>query len=179
MTHATRALKSHDLLREEINFGSHTYFFDHTRTWRVSPDEWSAKCRGHLWDNTNIKDDTRHSHTHTHIHSNKADMILMIMMAKWYSRSHGGKKLPDICLTGEETPRKNLTQETCPDRGLNPGVTGVHATACSTAVELRNFKQILSLREKRLIKVRVKLSGAGTTTNKELENAGTPRIIRP
>ena len=26
-----------------------------------------------------------------------------------------------ICLTGEKIPRKNLTQETCPDRGSNPG----------------------------------------------------------
>ena len=33
----------------------------------------------------------------------------------------GDLKLPDICLTGEEKPRKNLTQETCPDRGSNPG----------------------------------------------------------
>ena len=33
----------------------------------------------------------------------------------------GGLKLPDICVTGEEKPRKNLTQETCPDQGLNPG----------------------------------------------------------
>ena len=33
----------------------------------------------------------------------------------------GGLKLPDICLTGEEKPRKNLTQEACPDRGSNPG----------------------------------------------------------
>ena len=32
----------------------------------------------------------------------------------------GGLKLLDICLTGEEKPRKNLTQETCPDRGSNP-----------------------------------------------------------
>ena len=32
-----------------------------------------------------------------------------------------GLKLPDICLTGDEKPRKNLTQETCPDRGSNPG----------------------------------------------------------
>ena len=32
-----------------------------------------------------------------------------------------GLKLPDICFTGEEKPRKNLTQETCPDRGSNPG----------------------------------------------------------
>ena len=30
-------------------------------------------------------------------------------------------KLPDSRLTGEEKPRKNLTQETCPDRGSNPG----------------------------------------------------------
>ena len=33
----------------------------------------------------------------------------------------GGLKLSDICLTGEEKPRRNLTQETCPDRGSNPG----------------------------------------------------------
>ena len=33
----------------------------------------------------------------------------------------GGLKLPDICLTGEVKPRKNLTRETCPDRGSNPG----------------------------------------------------------
>ena len=32
----------------------------------------------------------------------------------------GGLKLPDICLTGEEKPRKTLTQKTCPIRGLNP-----------------------------------------------------------
>ena len=31
-------------------------------------------------------------------------------------------KLPDICLTGEEKPRNNLTQETCSDRGSNPGL---------------------------------------------------------
>ena len=31
-----------------------------------------------------------------------------------------GLKLPDICRTGEEkTRKKNLTQETCPDRGSN------------------------------------------------------------
>ena len=32
-----------------------------------------------------------------------------------------GLKFPDICLTGEGKPRKNLTQETYPDRGSNPG----------------------------------------------------------
>ena len=33
----------------------------------------------------------------------------------------GGLKLPEICLTDEEKHRENLTQETCPDRGSNPG----------------------------------------------------------
>ena len=28
-------------------------------------------------------------------------------------------KLPEICLRGDEKPRKNITQETCPDRGSN------------------------------------------------------------
>ena len=32
-----------------------------------------------------------------------------------------GLKFPEICLTGEEKPRKNLTQETCSDRESNPG----------------------------------------------------------
>ena len=36
-------------------------------------------------------------------------------------REPWGLKLPGICLTGEEKPRKNLTQETCPERGSNPG----------------------------------------------------------
>ena len=32
-----------------------------------------------------------------------------------------GLKIPDMCLTDEEKPRKSLTQGTCPDRGSNPG----------------------------------------------------------
>ena len=31
-----------------------------------------------------------------------------------------GLTFPDICLADDEKPRKNLTQETCPDRGSNP-----------------------------------------------------------
>ena len=46
-----------------------------------------------------------------------------------------GLKLPDIRVTGEEKPRKNLTQETCSDRARC--VTSAHATTCSTAVEKR------------------------------------------
>ena len=33
-----------------------------------------------------------------------------------------GLKLPDTCLIGEEKPRKNLTHETCPNQGSNPGL---------------------------------------------------------
>ena len=67
MTHATRALHSHVQSGEGINSGSHrpTYFFDHTRIWRASPDEGSAQGRGHLRDNTNMKVDTHHSRTHS------------------------------------------------------------------------------------------------------------------
>ena len=36
-------------------------------------------------------------------------------------RNPVGLKLPDIHRKGEEKPQKNLTQETCPDRGSNPG----------------------------------------------------------
>ena len=42
-------------------------------------------------------------------------------------------KLPDICLTGEEKPRKNLTQETCPDRGSNPGSLRDRRACCRLA----------------------------------------------
>ena len=31
-----------------------------------------------------------------------------------------GLKFPDICLIGEKKSRKNLSQETCPDRRSNP-----------------------------------------------------------
>ena len=49
----------------------------------------------------------------------------------------GGLNLPDICLTGEEKPRKNLTQETCPNRDRTRAccVTGAHAAAWPTAVD--------------------------------------------
>ena len=49
----------------------------------------------------------------------------------------GGLKLPGICLTGVEKPRKILTQETCPtgDRTRARCVTSAHATTflfCTT-----------------------------------------------
>ena len=112
MTHATRALQ------RELNYGSHTYFFDHTRTWMASPDEWSAQCRSHLRDSTNMKDNTHQAHTQS---SQQGEYGTMMTTAKWYSGTLGAQKFPDICLTDEEKPRKNLTQEICPDRGSKPG----------------------------------------------------------
>ena len=56
----------------------------------------------------------------------------------------GGLKLPEICLTGEEKPQKNLTQETSPDWGLNPSllrVTGVPANTWPTAVDTNLMKK--------------------------------------
>ena len=49
-----------------------------------------------------------------------------------------GLKLPDICLTGEGKPPKNLTQKTCPDWGSNPSPLRERraCTACSTAVDI-------------------------------------------
>ena len=56
----------------------------------------------------------------------------------------GGLKLPDICLTGEEKPRRNLAQELVPtgDRTRARCVTGAHATACPTAVDLKVIKSV-------------------------------------
>ena len=45
----------------------------------------------------------------------------------------GGLKFPDICLTGEEKHRKNLTQETCPDGGSNPGPLRDRRVCCRLA----------------------------------------------
>ena len=42
----------------------HIILFDHTRTWRASPDEGFAQCRSHFRDNTNMLDDTKQWRTH-------------------------------------------------------------------------------------------------------------------
>ena len=117
VTHAARAVQNHDLSGRELNCGSQTYFVGHTRTWRASPDEWSARCLGHLRDSTNMKKNTPSTHS-------------FIPTRRIWNDDDGrqmtfgdlvGLTFPDICLTSEENPGKNLTQETCLDRGSNPG----------------------------------------------------------
>ena len=48
----------------------------------------------------------------------------------------GGLKLPEICLTDEEKPRKTSPRKLFPtgDRIRARCVTGAHATVCPTAV---------------------------------------------
>ena len=45
----------------------------------------------------------------------------------------GGLTFPDIYLTGEEKPRINLTQETCPDRVSNPDPLRDRRACCCLA----------------------------------------------
>ena len=70
----------------KLNYRSRTYFFDHTRTRRTSPDEWSAQCRGHLQDSTNMKDNTHQAHTQS---SQQGEYGMMITTAKWFSGALG------------------------------------------------------------------------------------------
>ena len=105
MTHAARALQSHDLSGEGINLWI-------TRTWKASPDEWSAQCRGHLVHNTNIKDDTHQAYTQS---LQQGEYEMMIMAARWYSGSFVGLTFPGICLTGEEkNPKKTSPRKPVP-----------------------------------------------------------------
>ena len=57
----------------------------------------------------------------------------------------GGLKLPDICLTGEKNPRKNLSQETCPDRGSNPGPLRDRRACCHNRLKKLSGSGQLSL----------------------------------
>ena len=59
-----------------------------------------------------------HSRTHSF---KQGEYERMIMTSKLYSVTLWAKRFLTFCLTGEEKPRKNLTQETCSDRGSNAG----------------------------------------------------------
>ena len=54
---------------------------------------------------------------------------------------HVGLELPDICLTGEKKTETPAPRKLIPtgDRTWARCVTGVHATACSTAVDIIYF----------------------------------------
>ena len=136
VTHAAGPYRATICRGRELNYGSHTYVFDHTRAWRASPDEWSAQCRGHFRDRTNMKDNTHQAHTQS---SQQGEYGMMITTAK-YIRGPWGLKFPDICLTDEENPEKTSPRKPAPtgDRTRVRCVTSAHATTCSTAVDWNN-----------------------------------------
>ena len=117
VTHAARALKRHNLSGEGIKLWIiHTFFLPHKDTeglpgWGISSMP-GPPPRQH-------KHERRYTpHTHSFISTRRicndeygAKMIFGDLV---------GLKCSDICLTGEEKPRKNLEQETCPDWGSNP-----------------------------------------------------------
>ena len=117
MTHAARALQSYDLWGKELNYGSQTYFFDHTRTWRASrmsdqPDAGATSETAQTWKTIHTK--------HTPIHTNKTNMEWWLRRPNDIRGPCGPKVSRHLSYRWGKTS-KNLTQETCPDRGSNPG----------------------------------------------------------
>ena len=53
--------------------------------------------------------------------SQQGENEILITTAKWYSGTLGPKVSWHLSCRWEKTQKKNLTQETCPDRGSNPG----------------------------------------------------------
>ena len=101
----------------ELNYGSHTYFFDHT-SWRASPDEGSAQCRA----TSETAQTWKIIHTkHTLRHPNKANMEWWWRQPNVIRGSWGPKVSWHLSYRWGKTPKKNLTQETFLDRGSNPG----------------------------------------------------------
>ena len=98
-----------------------------------------------------------------------------------------GLKFPDICLTGEAKPRKNLTQETCPDRGSNPGPlrdrracyrlaysSGPHGMTSVSILEVNMLKNSSILAVSVPINLSIKFffsvnEGSGSSSGKALE----------
>ena len=113
-----------------LNYGSHTYFFDHRRTWRASPDEWSAQCWGHLRDSTNMKDSTHQAHTQS---TQQGEYEMMITTAKWYSGTLGPKVSWHLSYRwGKTSPRK-------------PVPTGDRTRACYHLLHSGGQLQILKI----------------------------------
>ena len=117
-THAARALQSHDLSGEGI------------KLWITYILFWPHKDMEGLpgWVICPIPGPPPRQHKHERQYTPSTHSVIPTRRI-WNDdydgqvifEDLGGLKFPDICLTGEEKPRKNLTQETCPDRGSNLG----------------------------------------------------------
>ena len=126
----------------ELNYGSHTYFFDHTRTWRASPDEWSAQCRGNLRDSTNMKDNTLSTHS------------VIPTRRRWNGDYDGqmifrdlvGLKFPDICLTGEKKKPIKPHPGSLSRPGIEPGPFAWEARMLPLAPQRWTYSEIQYLK---------------------------------
>ena len=135
MTHAARALQSHDLSGEGIKLWiTYILFWPHKDMeslpgWVISPMPGPPPRQ--------LKHERQYTPSIHPFMPTRRIWNEMITAAKWYSGTLGGLNFPVFCPTVEEKPRKNLTQETFPDRGSNPGPLreSAHATTCSTAVD--------------------------------------------
>ena len=109
--------------------------FDHTRRWRVSPDEWPAKRWVHLRERTTRT--WKMIHTITHPFS--------LTRRIWKDDYDGqmifgdllGVRLPAFVLQVCENPEKTSPRKLAPteDRTWVRCVTDTHASTCSTAVD--------------------------------------------
>ena len=135
MTHATRALQSHDLSGDGIKLWiTYILFWPHKDMeglpgWLISPMP-GPPLRQHKHERQYTP--STHSVTRTGRIWNDDDDGQMIF------GDLGGLKFPDICLTGEENPEKTSPRKHVPtgDRTRARCGTSAHATTCSTAVDI-------------------------------------------
>ena len=118
MPHAARALQSHDLSGEGI------------KLWITYRLFWPHKDMEGLpgWVICSMPGPSPRQHKHERQYTPSTHSVIPTRRI-WNDDGDGqmifgdlgGLKFPDICLTGEEKPQKNITQETRPDRGSIPG----------------------------------------------------------
>ena len=70
--------------------------------------------------------------------------LVMIMTAKWYSGTLGAHSFLTFVLQVRKNPERNLTQETCPDWGSNPGLLHDRRACCCLAHEGWRWKPMLA-----------------------------------
>ena len=135
MTHAARALQGHDLSREGIKLWiTYILFWPHKAMeglpwWVISPMPGPPP--------------RQHKHERQYIPSTHSDIPTRRIWNDLYDGQmifgdFVGLSFPTFVLQVRKNPVKNLTQETCPDRGPNPArcVTSAHATTCSSAMDV-------------------------------------------
>ena len=138
MTHATRALQSRDLSGEGIKLWTTYILF------------WPHKDMEGLpgWVLGAMPGPPPRQHKHERQYTPSTHSVIPTRRI-WNGDDDGqmiignsrGLKFPDICLTGEEKPRKTSPRKLVPtgDRTRAHCVTSAHATTCSTAVDSHNF----------------------------------------